>query len=106
MTLRKLILPALALLAAVAAAPLALADRRGGDHDEALRAVEAQRAMPLAAILQIAQRTAPGEVVEVELEQEDGRLIYEIKVLTRTGRVREIEIDARTGAVLSVEEED
>jgi uncharacterized membrane protein YkoI len=100
---RRLLLAGFVALAAFAAAPAALADR---DHDDALRAVESQRALPLSAILRIAQRTTPGEVVEVELEDDDGHLIYEIKVLTRTGRVRELEIDARTGNVLSVEDED
>ena len=39
------------------------------------------------------------------LERENDRLIYEIKVLTATGRVREVEVDARTGAVLKIEDD-
>jgi uncharacterized membrane protein YkoI len=32
-------------------------------------------------------------------------LIYEIKVLAQSGRVREIKIDARTGTVLTIEDD-
>jgi uncharacterized membrane protein YkoI len=32
-------------------------------------------------------------------------LVYEIKILTSTGRVREVKIDARTGAVLKIEDD-
>ena len=48
----------------------------------------------------------PGDVIEVELESDRKQaLVYEIKILTRTGRVREVRIDARTGAVLSTEDD-
>lgn len=96
------------LIAAMAAfAPAAEARRgRGGDHDDAREAYERGQALPLAQILPIALRAAPGEVLEVELEREDGRLIYEIEILARTGRVRQVSVDARTGAVLSVEDDD
>jgi uncharacterized membrane protein YkoI len=42
-------------------------------------------------------------VVKIELEREDGVWVYEIKVLTRSGRRREVEIDARTLAVIKIE---
>lgn len=87
----------------------AMADRgrgRSGDHDDALAAVEARQALPLTRIFQIAQTAVPGEIIEVELDREGGRLIYEVDVLTSTGRLRQVEIDARTGEVLQVEDED
>jgi uncharacterized membrane protein YkoI len=98
-----------ALLLAAAATPLAAADQgrgRSGDHDDARRAVELQRALPLSRIMEIAQQAVPGEIVEVELDTEHDRLIYEIDILTQTGRLRQVEIDAETGAVLEVEDED
>lgn len=98
-------------LAAMAIATSAMAHQgrgrgRDGDHDEARAAVEAREALPLTRILEIARRAVPGEIVEVELEREHGQLIYEVEVLTRTGRVRKVEIDARSGRVLDVEDED
>lgn len=109
MSLRLLILPFLAALTLSGVGATALADpgpSRRGDHDDALAAVASGEALPLPRILQIVARHVPGEVVEVELDRSDGRLIYEVEVLTSSGRIREIDIDARTGAVIEVEDED
>lgn len=98
----------MALAIALMAAP-AMADRgrgRGGDHDEALAAVETREALPLSRIIAIARAAVPGEIIDIELEREHGQLIYEVEVLTRTGRVRKVEINARSGRVLEVEDED
>jgi uncharacterized membrane protein YkoI len=43
-------------------------------------------------------------VIAVELERERGIFVYEIRVLTPTGNVREVDLNARTGAVLPREE--
>lgn len=105
---RYFLLPVIA-LAIAALSTVASADRgrgRDGDHDEALRAVQTREALPLARIMEIATREVPGDIIEVELEHDDGQLIYEVEVLTSTGLVRQVEIDARTGAVLDVEDED
>lgn len=99
----------LALAGALAFTSPALAERgrgRSGDHDDALRAVEMRQALPLTRIMSIAQEAVPGEIIEIELDHDDDQLIYEVKILARNGRVREVEIDARSGAVLKVEDED
>jgi uncharacterized membrane protein YkoI len=43
-------------------------------------------------------------VLEVELEQDDGRWIYEIKLLQSGGRLVKLELDAASGAVLQRKE--
>ena len=66
--------------------------------------------MPLTKILEQVRAELPGEVLEVELEDEDeeeggahggrgrhGRLVYEFKVLTPDGRLVELYYDAATG---------
>lgn len=78
---------------------------RGGDHDDAREAYEQGEALPLAQILPLALRAVPGEVLEVELEREHGALVYEIEILARNGRVRKVTLNARTGAILDVEDE-
>nr|WP_211159477.1 PepSY domain-containing protein [Aromatoleum aromaticum] len=70
------------------------------DHDRARRAVEQGEVMPLQRILDNVERDHPGQVIEVELEQEKGRWIYEIKVLKAGGALVKLEIDARDGVVL------
>ena len=61
--------------------------------------------LPLAQALDIAARHLPGEVLKIELENKHGRSIYEIKVLAGNGRVREIELDARNGEVIEIEDD-
>ena len=48
------------------------------------------------------QREVPGQVLEVELEQERERWIYEIKLLTPAGQLTKVMLDARTAEVLRV----
>jgi uncharacterized membrane protein YkoI len=61
--------------------------------------------LPLVRILDLAAQHVPGEVLKVELENEHEHLQYEIKVLAGNGRVREIKLDARSGAVLEIEDD-
>jgi uncharacterized membrane protein YkoI len=80
-------------------------DKDAREHDAIRGALQRGEVQPLAKILTIAQEKVPGDIIEVELETEHGVLIYEIKVLTQSGRVREVKIDARTGSVLKVEDD-
>lgn len=61
--------------------------------------------LPLARILAIAREHVPGEVIEVELESDDGRAEYEVKILTSDGRTMEMQIDAVRGTILQSEED-
>ena len=96
---------ALALLFfALGSTPSAAGDQT--EQAQARAALQRGEILPLSRILAIAEKHAPGDVIKVKLEQEDnGRFEYELKVLSRTGRILEIELDARTGAVLEIEED-
>lgn len=62
--------------------------------------------LPLARILAIAREHVPGEVIEVELDDNDnGRAEYEVKTLTSEGRTIEMQIDAVRGTILKSEED-
>jgi uncharacterized membrane protein YkoI len=79
--------------------------RHAREHEEIRAALQRGEVLPLGRILAIAQEKVPGDVIEVELENKRGALVYEIKVLTESGRVREIKIDARQGTVLKIEDD-
>jgi uncharacterized membrane protein YkoI len=82
----------------LAALPLAHARAdEDDDQERALSAREAGRALPLAGILERARADASGRILGVELEDEGGRVIYEVKVLRPDGRVRTLAYDAATG---------
>jgi uncharacterized membrane protein YkoI len=47
----------------------------------------------------------PGDVIGVRLEpKRSGQLFYEIKVLTPSGRIRDVVLDARTGNFVKIED--
>lgn len=62
--------------------------------------------LPLDQILTIVRAAFPGEIIEIELEREDGILVYEFDILSPEGRLFEVELAAATGKVLEVEEGD
>lgn len=89
------------LLCVTLAAPAAGDDAR--DHDRARRAVEAGDALPLSRMLERVEADFTGRLVEVELEKDDGRWIYELELLTPQGHVIELTYDAKTGVLLETE---
>lgn len=91
-----------ALAALLALAPLLgpAPARAGVDQEEARAALAAGVIRPLAEILAIVEGRWLGRAIEVELDREDGRWVYDIKLLPPSGRVFELELDAATGALL------
>ena len=90
---------ALAVLATGAVAPdIGASEAR--DHERARAAVQAGEVLPLPALLARLQRTHPGQVLELELEREHGRWIYEVKLLQAGGQLLKLELDAATGQLL------
>jgi uncharacterized membrane protein YkoI len=91
------------LAATIAAAALvagtALADDRH-DQDRALEALRRGEVAPLEEILDLVRRTRPGTVLEVELEREGGRWVYEVETLNPEGVIGKVRIDATTRALL------
>lgn len=77
-------------------------DARDDDQERARIAFENGEILPIMDILARALELLPGDVVEVELQFEDEYISYEIDILTATGRVREVELDARTGAIIEI----
>jgi uncharacterized membrane protein YkoI len=76
------------------------------DHDRAYGALERGEVLPLAQILSVATTRTPGRVIEVELDRDDGRWIYEVELVTRSGRLIAMEIDGATGRILEIESDD
>ncbi len=62
--------------------------------------------IPLGEILGRLQLPAGARILEVERERIDGRLFYEIELVTKEGRIYEVWVDPYTGAVVSREDED
>ncbi|HYD29947.1 MAG TPA: PepSY domain-containing protein [Azospirillaceae bacterium] len=70
------------------------------DHDRAERALRSGEVMPLGRILEAIERDFQGDFLEVELEGEHGRWVYEVKLLSPQGSVLKLVYDARTAELL------
>ncbi len=98
--------------AAAFAAPPALADKGGhGNDDDRSRVAKAREhaeIMPIEKLLALLGEKIGGEIVEIEIEIDDehGRVVYEIYYLDAAGRRHEIKIDAASGAILEREADD
>lgn len=97
------------LLLALLVLPLSAA---GDDEDDrpdfeiAREAVQRGEILPLAAVLESVRKSFPGRVIDVELEYSRTERVYEIEIMTPDGRLIEIDVDAVTGAILDVDEDD
>jgi uncharacterized membrane protein YkoI len=73
------------------------------DRDRLRDAVRRGEILPLSTILEHINRDYQGEVIEVELDEDDDQWVYEIDLLAPTGDRIEFEFDARSGRLLEVE---
>jgi len=70
------------------------------DHERARAALLAGEVRPLTEVLEQVSRSHPGQVLEVELEREGERWVYELKLLQSDRRLLKLVVDARDGKVL------
>lgn len=77
------------------------------DHERARKALLEGRMKSLSEVTEIVKPNLPGQILGVELDSEDGGgFVYEFDVLTPKGKLLEIDVDAATGAILSIEDDD
>ena len=77
------------------------------DHE---RARELVKSGEIIALEQLLQKIVAGEkghlrLLEAELEEKSGRLVYELELVDEKGVVREMLFDAKTGEALGEEED-
>ena len=89
----------LALAAALTtlAPPPLRADEHG--RDEVRHAVDRGEIRSLADVLAAIRGKLPGEIAGVEIERENGRWLYEFRVIDDQGRLFEVYVDARTATI-------
>lgn len=94
----------MAAVALAAASIPALAD--DDDHELARRLLSEGKIRELTEIVASVAEQVPGKMLEVEFESDEGVYKYELKILRPEGRVQEVEVDARTGVILKIEDDD
>ena len=76
------------------------------NQDEALALRQQGVILPLEQLLQQAMARHPGSrLLEAELEKKDEQYAYEVELVTPDGVVREIKLDATSGALIKDEED-
>ncbi len=76
------------------------------DNNRASIAVQQGGAKPLADILKQLHGQLGGEIIGLKFKRKDGRYVYQLKVVTPTGALREVSVDAATGEILQSKEDD
>ncbi len=77
----------------------------GGDHDRAKKLKEAGEIVPLERVVETAKKAHPGQLLEAELDEKKGRLVYELELLDEEGTVWELKYDAKSGELLKEKQE-
>jgi len=76
------------------------------DHNEARKLKEAGEILPLEVIIADARKQHPGHILEIELELEDGRYVYELEMLDDSGIIWELNYDAQSGKLIKKKVDD
>lgn len=76
------------------------------DHQRARALQQQGHILPLEQIIDKALGIKSGRVIETELDEENGRLVYELEILDDRGWVWEMEFDAKTGELRELELDD
>jgi len=76
------------------------------DHNKARKLKEAGEILPLEQVIAKARQQRNGHILEIELELEDGRYIYELEMLDDNGTIWELEYDAKSGELITHKKDD
>ena len=76
--------------------------REGKTQRRARDAVKRGEIRSLEEVTSVVQRRYPGRLLDVQLHDNRGRPVYQLKMLTRDGRVLNVAVDARTAQILGV----
>jgi len=104
LTLKTLTLLSACAIMALSVSP-AMASSDGREAERARTALAAGDILPLSAVLQRLSTQHPGHVLEAELDLEQNRWVYDIKLLPPQSGVVRLELDARDASVLQRREE-
>ena len=87
-------------LALLITSSISLAD---SDYLEARKLYESGKILSLEEIIEKVKTHHPGRILEAELENKSGQLIYELEILGKDGIVKEIYVNAETAEIIKTE---
>lgn len=75
------------------------------DAEEARQLKQTGKIMPLEQLIVRVQKDYPGQIIEIELDEDKDRFVYDIEIVGEEGVVIELKLDAATGEVLKYEKD-
>lgn len=78
------------------------AHARGLETQEATELQKRGIILPLKEILEKNKNTLLGDIVRIDLGEDDGEIYYEVKTLDKNGRRFDFYIDAKTGYIVEI----
>jgi uncharacterized membrane protein YkoI len=80
-----------------------VADGYEVQSDQALQWLEEGKVLPFESLMKRHKKRLEGRLLDLEVEEEDGRIIYELEILRADSIVYEVKIDAQSGKWLAEE---
>lgn len=81
----------------------ALADKKGEKHTSKVEMAETAK-VTIDQAVKTASEKVPGKVIEAELEKKHDKTVWEVEIVTDDKMIKEVHIDADSGAVIDVED--
>src|SRR5690606_29773942 len=75
------------------------------DDDQSEKEINAENIISEQKAVEIAEQEVNGTMKEIELDEDDGQILYEVELKTNKGEA-DVDIDAESGKVLKVELDD
>lgn len=88
----------------LAAGTMTMTDPASGEEHSKLE-MAAEAKVTIEEAIKTASDKVSGKVIEAELEEKHHTLVWEVEIVTPENKVMEVHVDAKTGAVIDVEEE-
>jgi uncharacterized membrane protein YkoI len=80
-----------------------VADGYEAQSDQVLQWLEEGKVLPFESLMKRHSKRLEGRLLDLEIEEEDGRIIYELEILRADSIVYEVKIDAQSGKWLAEE---
>lgn len=75
------------------------------DNDQSEKEINGEKIISEQNAIEIAEKEVNGMMKEIEIDEDDGQILYEVELQTNKGEA-DVDIDAETGKVLKVELDD
>lgn len=82
------------------------AKKKKGDKEKEMVELATTTKVSIEEAIKIVTAKIPGTVIEAELEKEDGKTVWEVKVVTAKGELKEVYVDVQSGKIVDIEEKD